>query len=63
MAGNIVASATADANARVSEASLQATVIRADGRIEHLGTIAYFSRNPLKRLAWRIGRWLRGDFI
>lgn len=51
------------ANANISEASIEATVIRADGRIEHLGTISYFSRNPLKRLAWRVTRWLRGDFV
>jgi hypothetical protein len=47
------------ASASFSEASLDATIIRADGRVEHLGTVAYFSRNPLKRLAWRIGRLLR----
>jgi hypothetical protein len=58
-----VASAEALTNAHVSEASIEATIIRADGRIEHLGIIAFHSRNPLKRLAWRIGRWLRGDFI
>lgn len=61
MAGNMSGEMIAAAN--VSEASIEATVIRADGRIEHLGTIAFYSRNPLKRLAWRIGRWLRGDFI
>jgi hypothetical protein len=51
------------AGAKISEATLVATVTRADGTVEHLGTIAYFSPNPLKRLAWRIGRWLRGDFV
>lgn len=47
------------ASASFSEASLKATIIRADGRIEHLGTIAFNSRNPLKRLLWRCGRLLR----
>lgn len=51
------------ADVRIAEASLEATVTRADGTVEHLGTIAYYSRNPLKRLTWRVGRWLRGDFI
>jgi hypothetical protein len=51
------------ADVEFSEVSLEATIIRADGRIEHLGRIAFHSRNPLKRLAWRVGRWLRGDFV
>jgi hypothetical protein len=51
------------ADMSTAEISLEATIIRADGRIEHLGRIAYYHRNPLKRLAWRIGRWLRGDFV
>jgi hypothetical protein len=50
------------ADMSTAEISLEATIIRADGRIEHLGRIAYYHRNPLKRLAWRIGRWLRRDF-
>lgn len=37
-------------------ASLRATVIRADGSIEDLGEIAYYHRNPIKRLLWRIRR-------
>ena len=61
MAGNVRGGLLADA--RISEASIEAVVTRADGSVERLGTIAYYSRNPLKRLAWRIGRWLRGDFV
>lgn len=38
---------------------LEARVIRADGRVEDLGAIAYWHRNPLRRWAWRITRWLR----
>lgn len=34
--------------------SLEATVIRADGTEEQLGEVAYFHKNPLKRLAWRL---------
>jgi hypothetical protein len=40
--------------------SVTACVIRADGRVEELGTVAYWHRNPLKRWAWRIARWARG---
>lgn len=40
--------------------SVEATVIRADGRVERLGVIAYHHRNPLRRWAWRIGQMLRG---
>ena len=50
--------------------SIEAVVYRADGRVEKLGIISYYHRNPLKRLAmkvsifcrinvyWRIRRWL-----
>ena len=37
-----------------SEASIEATITRADGRVEKLGTIAYWSANPLKRLWFRL---------
>jgi hypothetical protein len=40
--------------------SVSARVIRADGRVEDLGTVAYWHRNPLKRWAWRLARWARG---
>lgn len=36
---------------------LQARIIRADGTIEELGTVAYWHRNPLMRL-WH--RWVGG---
>lgn len=44
------------ATAGVSQVSIEARVIRADGTVEELGAIAYWHRNPLKRLAWRIAR-------
>jgi hypothetical protein len=40
----------------VSQVSVEARIIRADGSVEDLGAIAYWHRNPLKRLAWRIAR-------
>ncbi len=49
------------AGAKIVETSIEATVTRADGRIEHLGTISYYHKNPLRRLLWRVGRWLKGN--
>lgn len=48
---------SATANARM--VSMDAKIIRADGRVEELGTIAYWHRNPLKRMAWNLGRFVR----
>lgn len=36
------------------EASLSVRVIRADGTVEEIGTVAYWHRNPLRRLLWRL---------
>lgn len=44
----------------VRQQTVEATVIRADGTVQHLGTIAYWHRNPLRRWAWRIKQFLRG---
>lgn len=38
----------------ITEMSVEAVVIRADGRREPLGTIAYWHENPLRRLVWRL---------
>lgn len=52
----------------VSEVIVEATVIRAPGSkylkpgadpVEHLGEIAHYYRNPLRRVAWRLKRWLQ----
>ena len=45
------------ANAR--QASIRATVIRADGRVEDLGVVAFYHRNPLYRWAYRVRRAIR----
>jgi hypothetical protein len=64
MAGNLTtASGGLTAAANVRQATLQATIVRADGTRVSLGTIAFYHKNPLRRLMWRVGRWLRGDFI
>jgi hypothetical protein len=43
----------------VKSVSFEGVIQRADGTVEDLGTIAYWHSNPLRRLAWRVGRWIR----
>lgn len=38
----------------IGEITLQAKVLRADGSVEDLGTVAYWSRNRFKRAAARL---------
>jgi hypothetical protein len=47
------------AKAPVSELSIEAVVIRADGTREDLGIVSYWHKNPLRRLAWRVRRAVR----
>ena len=54
MSGRVVAPVNA------KEAAIEAVVTRADGTVERLGVVSYWHRNPLKRLAWRVSRWLKG---
>jgi hypothetical protein len=35
---------------------IDAVIIRADGTREDLGTVSYYHKNPLKRLAYRLKR-------
>lgn len=46
------------AQTNAKELQLIATIRRADGTIEELGVIDYWHRNPIKRLIWRIKKWL-----
>jgi len=57
MAGNASA---VNANHKITEVSLEATIYRADGRVEHLGRISYWHKNPLRRAAWRLYRFMLG---
>jgi len=45
-------------NAKVKQMEISARIVRADGTIEDLGTIQYWHKNPIKRLLWRIKKWL-----
>jgi hypothetical protein len=45
-------------DAKVKQMEITAVITRADGTIEDLGTIQYWHKNPLKRLLWRIKKWL-----
>lgn len=40
----------------VKQASVEAKIIRADGTVVDLGVIAYYHKNPFKRLGWRISQ-------
>lgn len=51
--------ATVTARVRTRESSISAIVTRADGTVEDLGEIAYWHRNPIMRLWWRIKRAFR----
>ncbi len=51
-----MASIHAPAGAR--EASIEVTIIRANGSIERLGAVSYWHRSPFKRIAWHVRRWL-----
>lgn len=44
---------------RAASIEVQATITRADGTVEHLGTISYWHRNPIKRWLFRLRRFMR----
>lgn len=43
---------------RAKEARFSAVITRADGSIEDLGEIAYWHKNPLRRLLWRARKFV-----
>lgn len=47
------------ANSAIKEASFSAIVTRADGTVEDLGVISYYSSNPIKRLLFSIKQLLK----
>jgi hypothetical protein len=42
---------------KAREGSISAVVTRADGRVENLGIICYWSRNPVKH--WIVNQWIK----
>lgn len=42
------------ARGKPREAVIEAVIRRADGTVEDLGVVAYWHRNPLRRLWWRL---------
>lgn len=48
------------AKSTVRRATVEAVIIRADGRVENLGVIAAYHRNPIKRVAHNFWYWLKG---
>lgn len=49
------------ANSNAKEIQLIATITRANGTVEQLGVIDYWHKNPIKRLIWRIKKWLHSS--
>jgi len=47
---------------RAREARIGIVVTRADGKVEDHGTVAYWHRNPVKRLVWRIRELIKRTF-
>jgi len=45
-------------NTNAKEIQLEARIVRADGTVVQLGVIDYWSNNPIKRIIWRIKKWL-----
>jgi hypothetical protein len=50
------------ANGKAREVTFSAVVTRADGRVEVLGVVNYWHKNPLKRWTWRARRWMQRAF-
>lgn len=50
-------SGTIRTHSDASEARLRIVVTRADGRVEDLGTVSYWHRNPIRR--WAFWFWRR----
>lgn len=49
---------TVSAHGEAKSASIEITVIRADGTVEHHGVVSYWHRNPVKRFLYRLRRKL-----
>lgn len=47
----------------IKSAEIRAVVIRADGSAVDLGAIAYYHKNPLKRLAFWLGKKIKGGWV
>jgi len=48
-----------EAKQKLKQATIEAVVIRANGKREDLGVVSYWHKNPLRRLAWRLRLWRR----
>ena len=46
-------------NQKPKSIQIDAIITRADGTVEHIGTVSYWHRNPFKRIIWRIKQWLQ----
>jgi hypothetical protein len=46
------------AKSNAKEIELIATITRADGTVEQLGVIDYWHKNPIKRIIWKLKKFL-----
>ena len=46
------------AKSNAKEIELIATITRADGSVEQLGVIDYWHKNPIKRIIWKLKKFL-----
>lgn len=44
------------ASGKTQALTMRAQIVRADGSIEDLGVVAYWHRNPLRRLLYKVTR-------
>ncbi len=49
------------AKGEIKEASIEVTVIRADGSREERGVVSYYHINPLKRAAWAVKQKMKKE--
>ena len=49
-----------NAQSKVKEYTIEAVITRADGSVEKLGVVSYYSSNPFKMLWWRIKQIFNG---
>jgi hypothetical protein len=51
------------AQSNVKQMDISIVIVRADGTIEDLGQVQYWHKNPIKRITWRIKKWLQSSLM
>lgn len=50
-------------NTKISQAEISAKITKADGTVQDLGVIAFYSSNPVLRWLWKLNSWLQSKII